>query len=218
MAKKPTKKIDDTPDVKPTVKAPAAPPVVARAAASVAASIPAPMSAPVALPKPVVAAAAPAASQGSPVMARPTQAQPAVALPSAAPKVTLEEKPTAQVQAHHGPVAVLLPKAGTGSFKAVIRYHGPLATKTEKLVAVLGMEWFGSPRWQLRKDVEMKKVRDGAFEAEVELVGKDDRGAALMALQLAFTTPSRQNWDSAGAPYGYYQVSALNGHVESVLQ
>ena len=39
-----------------------------------------------------------------------------------------------------------------------------------------------------------------------------------MALQLAFTTPTRGTWDSAGAPYGYYQVSALDGNVETVNQ
>ena len=62
----------------------------------------------------------------------------------------------------------------------------------------------------------MKRVQDGLFEAELKCSPKDGRGADLMALQLAFTAPTTHSWDSAGAPFGYYQVSALTGAVEPV--
>lgn len=116
----------------------------------------------------------------------------------------------------NAPVKVVLKKGGQ-DVQATIRYQGNLAKAgADKLVAVLGVEWFGSPRWQRSQDIELKKAKDGTFEAQVQLSETDARGAQLMALQMAFTTVSRQAWDSAGVPYGYYQVSALTGAVETV--
>ncbi|MEW5851484.1 MAG: hypothetical protein AB2A00_22030 [Myxococcota bacterium] len=112
------------------------------------------------------------------------------------------------------PVEVRFEPIKTG-LKATIRYAGPLA-RTEKLLARVGFERANSPRWQAQRDVEMRRVKEGLFEADLTVPVKDDRGADLMALQLAFQAPTTHAWDSAGMPGGYYQVSALTGAVERV--
>jgi hypothetical protein len=110
-----------------------------------------------------------------------------------------------------GPVQVLF-EAAAG--KATVRYAGMLASNTDRVVARVGCEWFNSPRWQLLTDVEMKRVTQGVFEAQLPLPLKGPRGGDLMALQVAFQAPNTRSWDSAGVPYGYYQVSAVTGSVE----
>jgi len=104
-----------------------------------------------------------------------------------------------------------------GKSKAVIRYSGQLA-RTDRVVARVGLEWFGSPRWQSQQEVELRPAGDGVFEGELAVSVKDAKGADLMAVQLAFLSPTTKAWDSAGAPFGYYQVSALTGQVEPVRQ
>ncbi len=210
MAKKP--KSETTTAAKTTTtKRASTPPTQAKDAATEAAYAAAPVSKQATLPA--------VNTVSTPVTPAPAAVKAAVA-PAVTPvaaKTTSTTATVVETPAGTAPVKVLLKKAGQQDVSAVIRYQGKLAKNgSDKLVAVLGVEWFGSPRWQGSQDVELKKSKDGAFEAEVQLASKDARGAELMALQVAFTTPTRQTWDSAGVPYGYYQVSALTGAVETV--
>lgn len=170
-------------------------PVTAKASANGATPVAAPAKVPVAAP---VAAAAPAKA---PVVAAPVVA--------AAPAKAAAATSKAAV-VRNGPVDVILEKAAN-AVKARIRYAGSLADQ-DRLVARVGVEWFGGPRWQASRDVELTRVSERLHEAVVELEAEGN--ADLMALQLAFSSPDHQAWDSAGVPYGYYQVSALNGAVE----
>lgn len=116
-----------------------------------------------------------------------------------------------------GPVVVHIQSAEKqgDQLRATICYRGPLAA-TDRVLARVGVECAGMPRWQDVRDVEMRRVKDGQFEADVTLPRKNAVGADVMALQLAFQAPHQQKWDSGGSNYGYYQVSALNGVVETV--
>lgn len=173
-----------------------------------------PVAAPVAA-KPVTTPVAPVAAKPVTTPVAPVTTKPVT---TPAPAAMRQDEPMVRTPQGVSPVVIQLKKNGTDQVKATIRYVGPLAKKAEKVVAVMGVERFGCPRWEDTRDVEMKKANDGVFEAEVALPGTDAHGKALMALQLAFTTPTRANWDSAGSPYGYYQVSTLTGSVENIAQ
>lgn len=175
----------------------------------------------------VDSAAARPAGNGHTVTATPaapttvTTAKPAATSAPAAAPTTAVKPATATTTTRPGstPVQVKFDgKPSAGPVKAVIRYSGQLAVKADKVVARVGLEWFGSPRWQAQQEVELRRAGDGVFEGELAVSSKDGGGKDLMAVQLAFLSPTTKDWDSAGAPYGYYQVSALTGHVEPVRQ
>jgi hypothetical protein len=124
------------------------------------------------------------------------------------------EKPLQKTD--HRPLTVRVEASPDASdaLRLTITYRGPLA-KQEKVSVRVGLERHNSPRWAGVRDVEMRRVAVGHFEAHLTVPRRNEHGQDLMAVQLAFHLPHKDEWD-CGVPLGYYHASAVTGGVEII--